>query len=350
MRKSDIIGLILLAFSVGCRLWTPLADFYAAHCYPAISTVLSLAASAVPFSLEEIVVIGFVAAFIAILVRSIRRKAGFLSWLGRTARAAMWLVVWLNLGWACNYFRTPLYDRLGIEKASYDEQAFARFLTDYTEALNEAAGSAAPLDKESLEAGIKDYYSTEVTVFGYTAFHKWQHVKAPLINRLYSAVGVLGFMGPFFCESQLNKELLEEQYPFTMAHELAHLAGVTSEAEANYWAYVYCRQSGSAEIRYSGHLALLPYISASAKANLPAERYDEWKAGIDSKVIEDSVRSSRYWNERRVGIIDKVQHWMMDRFLKSNGVAQGAGDYYGVVKMLMTMDGRTGQSQEFTKF
>lgn len=350
MRKSDIIGLILLAFSVGCRLWTPLADFYAAHCYPAISTVLSLAASAVPFSLEEIVVIGFVAAFIAILVRSIRRKAGFLRWLGRTARAAMWLVVWLNLGWACNYFRTPLYDRLGIEKASYDEQAFARFLTDYTEALNEAAGSAAPLDKESLEAGIKDYYSTEVTAFGYTAFHKWQHVKAPLINRLYSAVGVLGFMGPFFCESQLNKELLEEQYPFTMAHELAHLAGVTSEAEANYWAYVYCRQSGSAEIRYSGHLALLPYISASAKANLPAERYDEWKAGIDSKVIEDSVRSSRYWNEKRVGIIDKVQHWMMDRFLKSNGVAQGAGDYYGVVEMLMTMDGRTGQSQEFTKF
>ena len=350
MRKSDIIGLVLLAFSVGCRLWTPLADFYAAHCYPAISTVLSLAASAVPFSLEEIVVIVFVAAFIAILVRSIRRKAGFLSWLGRTARAAMWLLVWLNLGWTCNYFRTPLYDRLGIEKASYDEQAFARFLTDYTEALNEAAGSAAPPDQESLEAGIKDYYSTEVTAFGYTAFHKWQHVKAPLINRLYSAVGVLGFMGPFFCESQLNKELLEEQYPFTMAHELAHLAGVTSEAEANYWAYVYCRQSGSAEIRYSGHLALLPYISASAKANLPTERYDEWKAGIDSKVIEDSVRSSRYWNERRVGIIDKVQQWMMDRFLKSNGVAQGAGDYYGVVEMLMTMDSRPGQSQGFTKF
>ena len=350
MRKSDIIGLILLAFSVGCRLWTPLADFYAAHCYPVISTVLSLAASTVPFSLEEIVVIGFVAAFIAILVRSIRRKAGFLSWLGRTARAAMWLVVWLNLGWACNYFRTPLYDRLGIEKASYDEQAFARFLTDYTEALNEAACSAAPLDKESLEAGIKDYYSTEVTAFGYTAFHKWQHVKAPLINRLYSAVGVLGFMGPFFCESQLNKELLEEQYPFTMAHELAHLAGVTSEAEANYWAYVYCRQSGSASIRYSGHLALLPYVSASARANLPAERYDEWRAGIDGKVIEDSARSSRYWNERRVGIIDKVQHWMMDRFLKSNGVAQGAGDYYGVVEMLMTMDGRSGQSRGFTKF
>lgn len=345
MRKSDIIGLVLLAFAVGCRLSTPLADFYAAHCYPAISTVLSLAASAVPFSLEEIVVLGFVAAFIAILVRSIRRKAGFFSWLGRTARAAMWLVVWLNLGWACNYFRTPLYERLGIEKASYDEQAFEGFLADYTETLNETAGSAAAPDRKSLEADIKDYYTNEVSASGYTKFHKWQHVKDPLINRIYSAVGVLGFMGPFFCESQLNKELLEEQYPFTMAHELAHLAGVTREAEANYWAFVYCRRSDSPAVRYSGHLALLPYVSASARANLPAERYDEWKAGIDSKVIEDSARSSRYWNERRVGIIDKIQQWMMDRFLKSNGVTQGAGDYYGVVEMLMTMDGRAGQGQ-----
>ena len=30
----------------------------------------------------------------------------------------------------------------------------------------------------------------------------------------------------------------------------------------------------------------------------------------------------------------------MDRFLKSNGVSQGAGDYYGVIEMLMTMDSR----------
>lgn len=340
MRKSDVIGLVLLAFAIGCRFVTPLADFYAAYCYPLISGGLSLFASVVPFSLEEIVVLGFAAAFIIVLVRAIRRKTGFLRWLGKTARIAMWLVVWLNLGWACNYFRTPLYERMGIQKASYDEKTFSRFLDDYTEALNGTAGHLPAWDKNDLEADIKDFYTTQVSDFGYSKFRRWQHAKAPLINPLYSAVGVLGFMGPFFCESQLNKELLDEQYPFTLAHELAHLAGVTSEAEANYWAYVYCRQSGAPEIRYSGHLSLLPYVSASAKANLPEERYAAWRASLASKVLEDYNYSHEYWNERRVGIIDKVQQWMMDRFLKSNGVSQGAGDYYGVVEMLMTMDGR----------
>ena len=340
MRKSDVIGLVLLAFVIGCRFVTPIADFYAAYCYPLISGGLSLLASVIPFSLEEIVVIGFVAAFITVLVRAIRRKTGFLRWLGKTARIAMWLAVWLNLGWACNYFRTPLYERKGIQKASYDEATFSRFLDDYTEALNGTAGHLPAWDKNDLEADIKNFYTAQVSAFGYSKFRRWQHAKAPLINPLYSAVGVLGFMGPFFCESQLNKELLDEQYPFTLAHELAHLAGVTSEAEANYWAYVYCRQSGSPEIRYSGHLSLLPYVSASAKANLPEERYAAWRASLASKVLEDYNYSHEYWNERRVGIIDKVQQWMMDRFLKSNGVSKGAGDYYGVVEMLMTMDGR----------
>ena len=339
MRKSDVIGLVLLAFAIGCRVFTPLADFYAAHCYPLISAALSFCASAVPFSLEEVVVIGFVIAFVAVLVRAVRRKSGFLRWLGKTARIAMWLVVWLNLGWACNYFRTPLYDRLGIEKAPYDEQAFTSFLAAYTEDLNATAGSAQAWDKESLEADIKDFYSNYVSTFGYTGFHRWQHVKTPLLNPLYSAVGVLGFMGPFFCESQLNRELLDEQYPFTLAHELAHLAGVTREAEANYWAYVYCRRSGSAAVRYSGHLDLLSYVAASAKANLSEESYSQWRASLSDKVNEDYAYSHEYWNERRVGIIDRIQQWMMDRFLKSNGVSQGAGDYYGVIEMLMTMEG-----------
>ena len=51
MRKSDFIGLILLAFVFGCRFSTPVADFYAERCYPFISAGLSLLSSVSPFSL-----------------------------------------------------------------------------------------------------------------------------------------------------------------------------------------------------------------------------------------------------------------------------------------------------------
>ena len=338
MRKSDIIGLLLLAFVIGCRFHTPLADFYAERCYPVISAGLSIAASVVPVSLEEIVVIGFALAFLVVLISSICKKKGFFRWLWNTVRVAIWVVVWLYIGWGINYFRTPLYPRMGIERATYEEETFRRFLTDYTEALNETAGESFHMGQEALEADVKEYYSAKVSDFGYTALRPWQHVKEPLLNPLYSAVGVLGFMGPFFCESQVNLDLPDIELPFTLAHELAHLAGVTSEAEANYWAYAYCCQSGNPAIRYSGYLGLLPYAASSAKGFLSEEKYADWISTVSTRALDDYETNRRFWDGKRVDVIDRIQRWMMDRFLKSNGVSEGARDYYGVIGLIMTLD------------
>ena len=338
MRKSDVIGLLLLAFVIGCRFVALVADFYAVRCYPLISAGLSLFASAVPFSLEEIVVLGFIAALVTVLICAIRKKQGFRRWLGKTARVVMWLVVWLNLGWGCNYFRTPLYARLGIQQVSYEEDVFSRFLSGYTEALNGTAELHATWDRDSLEADVKDFYSERMAACGYTGFRQWQHVKKPLLNPLYSAVGVLGFIGPFLCESQLNRELQDIEYPFTMAHELAHLAGVTSEAEANYWAYTYCRQSCNPAVQYSGYQALLPHAAVNAASLLPEEAYEAWVTTLTDKVRQDYAASRQYWLDKRIGIIERVQRWMMDRFLKTNGVSEGAKDYSGVIGMVIILD------------
>lgn len=339
MRKSDIIGLVLLAFVVGCRVYAPLADFYAGRCYPVISVVLSRLASVVPVSLEEVAVTGFAVSFIVILVKAASRREGFFRWLSKTVRVAVWLVIWFYMGWGNNYFRTPLYARLSIEKAAYSYEEFSRFLADYTESLNVAACTSASCDRDALETDVKEYYSSVVSNFGYTELREWQHIKKPLINPLYSSVGVLGFMGPFFCESQLNLELLDVEYPFTMAHELAHLAGVTSEAEANYWAFNFCRHSDNAAVRYSGYLSILPYVMSSARRLLPEDKYSEWISTLEDKAKEDNTASREYWSGKRNRIVGNVQRWMMDRFLKTNGVTDGAADYVGVVGMIITMDG-----------
>ena len=80
MKKKTIIGLILLAFCLACRYHTPVADFYAEHCYPVISMVLSRLASPAPFSLEEIVVLAFVVSIVDILVKAIKHKEGLFKW------------------------------------------------------------------------------------------------------------------------------------------------------------------------------------------------------------------------------------------------------------------------------
>jgi hypothetical protein len=338
MKKSDILGLCLLAFVIGCRFFTPLADFYAGSCYPYISAGLSRCASFVPFSLEEVVVIGFAVAFIAVLVIAIKRKEGFRRWFGKTARIAMWLVVWFYMGWGNNYYRTPLYSRLGIHRTAYDEETFIRFLEDYTKSLNAGADVVVAWDKDELEADVRDYYSTEVAGFGYTALRPWQHVKKPLLNPVYPAVGVLGYMGPFLCEAQLNLDIPDIEYPFHLAHEMAHLAGVTSEAEANYWAYEYCRRSDDMSVRYSGHLALLSYVAGSADYLLSDEESSTWVESLSDAVVKDYSETCHYWEGKRVALFDDIQYWMMDLFLRSNGVGEGAKDYSGVIGILMTMD------------
>ena len=103
-----------------------------------------------------------------------------------------------------------------------------------------------------------------------------------LFNELYSSVGVLGFIGPFFCETQINAELLPTQVPFVYAHEYSHLLGVSNEDEANFWAYTVCVNSDVPEIRYSGYFSLLPYVLSNADRVLSGEDYRDFIAGTAS--------------------------------------------------------------------
>ena len=242
------------------------------------------------------------------------------------------------MGWGNNYFRTGLYQRCGIQMVSYEHEAFTSFLEDYTVGLNSAAAAVGEYDRGVLEEEIKAFYSERATSFGYTELHRWQHVKKPLLNFLFSAVTVRGFMGPFFCEAQVNRSVPEIEYPYTLAHEMGHLAGVTSEAEANYWAFVFCRESGNDAVRYSGYLSILPYVLLNARNLLPEEEFDAWADGVCQKARDDFNASREYWKGKKIPWIESIQRKIYGVFLRSNGISEGLKDYSGVVEMIITMD------------
>lgn len=338
MKKGTAIGLLLLVFCISCRLWTGVADFYAVHLYPTISSVLSWLGARLPFSLEEIVVLAFIVTFVDILVKAIRHKEGFFRWLGKTATVAMWLYVWCYMGWGNNYCRTELYARNGIERIHYDKEAFTDFLEHFSDELNLAAQEAVGYDDKALQEEVREYYSSKVTTYGYAPLHRWQSIKKPLFNPLFSAVAVQGYMGPFFCESHVNRELLPHEYPYVVAHEMGHLAGVTSEAEASFWGYACCRDSGNAAVRYSGYLAVLPYVLSNAAELLPEDEFKAWTETICGRAKKDYTESRTFWKGKKVLWIEKMQNGLYNLYLKSNGVSEGVNDYFGVVSMIMTMD------------
>ena len=296
---------LLLAFIVVCRLCPQAGEWYARHIYPHTASILSRTASLVPFSLEETValVIGICLLGYPILAR--RGGQGWKRILRREAEIILWVYVWFYWGWD-------------------------------TDSLNTNYCDVASIDTQAVQQDIRTLYATVPAGYGLDAPESYHCPKNLWFNTLYSRVGVLGYAGPFFVEMQLNEELLPSQYPFTYAHELAHLLGVSSEAEANYWAYRICTQSGRPEVRYSGYMGLLSYVIINARAVMEPETYREWTLTLRDEVVRELGNRDTYWSEKYSHALGSIQDWVYDLFLKGNQITSGKKNYAEVIQMILS--------------
>ena len=136
----------------------------------------------------------------------------------------------------------------------------------------------------------------------------------------------------------MNPDLLPVQYPSTYAHELAHVLGVSNEAEANFYAYRICTASSNPEIRYSGYFSLLGHVLVNAKRVLSTEEFETWKAEIRPEVRAMYNDEAAYWNARYSPLIGKIQDKVYDLYLKWNGIPTGKESYSEVVSLVISME------------
>ena len=212
------------------------------------------------------------------------------------------------------------------------------FFVSYTDSLNQSYTAEVKTDPERMQQEIKEIYRQVPSMYGLALPQDYQHPKQVWFNPLYSGVGVLGYMGPFFAESQLNEELLPVQLPFTYAHELSHLLGVSNEAEANYWAYRVCRSSKRPAVRYSAYFGLLPYVLVNASSVLTEEEFREWIKTIRPEVVKDYEYKRMYWNERYSTLLGEVQNKIYNLFLKGNNIPSGRKNYAEVIGILLSLE------------
>ena len=330
--------IVCLLYILGCR-WIPAwGEGYAVYLYPSVSAGLSAIASFFTFSLEEILVVTVVAWLVSypLYGRLVKQESGR-TIIRREAEVLLVVYCWFYLGWGNNYYRLDFFLRSRIQRVEYDELQFRQFLTMYVDSLNAYYTFSADFDKDSLENEAKALYAQVPSRFGLGIPRNWQRPKRVLFNSLYSGVGVLGYMGPFFAESQLNAELLPVQYPFTYIHEYAHLLGISNEAEANFWAYQLCIRSASPAVRYSGYFGLLPYVAVNAASVLSESDYRDFLATIRPEVLGQWEEKSKYWGERYSPLVGAVQRKMYDWFLKGNKISEGHKNYAQVVEMVLAL-------------
>lgn len=99
IRHRHIILILLLAFVLAARFSVRTGEWYSTVIYPLVSGFLSYSVSWIPFSLEEIVVVGAVLLLTAIIIYGIRKREGFFKMLFPAIEFLLWIYVWFYIGW-----------------------------------------------------------------------------------------------------------------------------------------------------------------------------------------------------------------------------------------------------------
>lgn len=340
LRIRYMILCVLLLITWATQFIPGWGEAYARSVYPAISYCLSFFSGLIPFAIGDLFIfLSIVGVIVYPIYARCYRKKKWKRILLNDSEYLLWIYAWFYLAWGLNYSQKDFYGRTEISYAAYTPENFQKFVGNYMDSLNASYVKVTSINESLVcRESVKGYDQISNTLGVHRPPHQSPHVKTMLFTPLISMVGVTGSMGPFFCEFTLNGDLLPPQYPATYAHELAHLLGITSEAEANFYAYQVCTRSQARGIRFSGYFSVLSHVLANARRLMSEEEYTQIFNQIRPEIIELAKANQEYWMEKYSPLIGDVQDWIYDLYLKGNRIESGRKNYSEVVGLLISYD------------
>ncbi|MCR5521481.1 MAG: DUF3810 domain-containing protein [Lachnospiraceae bacterium] len=360
---------------------------WARGAYRAFRFVVASITGLLTFSLAEIIVILILPALVFFLVRAIIRavrahkeKKAFLT-LMRTLRNFLMAVgfIWLvfTVGAGINYSRDGIGTALGLEvgennvadlkevciqlasKASaarteledmrigtwFEESGYGTEykkvpLEDYEDTIRTVPFESMYTNRERAEAAREAMkkLSDDVDVL-WGAFPPPKSVAASQVMSMFDISGVFF---PWTIEANVNVDTPDHTKGFVACHELSHVAGFMREDEANFIAYLACRQSGDAELKYSGYI--FTFVMAYNKLyEFSKEACSEVSTLISPGMRADMIRNSEYWDRFREGVLYEAGSNMNNTYLKINGQKDGTGSYGRMLDLVMALYRKDGE-------
>ncbi|MDA3890525.1 MAG: DUF3810 domain-containing protein [Salinivirgaceae bacterium] len=304
---------------------------YSQLAYPIISIILSNLSNLFPFSLNDLgytlLVVLFISIIVLLLIKKIKlKKAMFL--VLKTIGVFYIFFYWL---WGFNYFRAPVYERMQIENKVVNDSILEVAYNFVVKKAAETYCVDSLFDKKLIDLEIENSYKklAETLVVNYP--NGKRKPKKMVFSRFNAGAGISGYFGPFSNEIHMNGLLMPMQYPAVLAHEKAHQFGITSEAEASFYAWLVCSQTQSHAIQYSANLFVLRYFLRQVDNEEQMERFI---ALLPMEVANDLITIKNYWKDLRNPLIDEAQSKLYDMYLKGNNISDGVKNYGGVVKLV----------------
>ncbi|MFO0982527.1 MAG: DUF3810 family protein [Planctomycetota bacterium] len=251
---------------------------------------------------------------------------------GGTAATVSALLYLAFIGsWGLLYLREPLERRLAWPTAPASDREVLELERELAQQAQAACTSIDHAVARALEATIAGAVEAVTADLDRRRVLLPRRVKAVWPARLLAITGTTGITSPWLHEAQIDPALLPLEAPFVMAHELAHVAGYASEAEANLIGYLACWRTGAPAAQYSALLALLPSAVASVPDDLKATAVRE----LDPRVRDDLHRIAARARQDQSALLAAASRTLYDAYLKQQGVPEGVHDYARVITLLL---------------
>ncbi len=178
-------------------------------------------------------------------------------------------------------------------------KSFSNFVDNYIDKLNASYIDVTSIDEPLIcRESVHGYNQISDTL----GIHRPPHYLSAREDNAFHSTDFHGGRhrkhGTFLLRIHLNGDLLPSQYPATYAHELAHLLGITSEAEANFYAYQVCTRSQVKGIRFCGYLFRTAHVLGNARRLMTEEEYAKLFNGYVLKLLNWPRRISEYWMKK----------------------------------------------------
>ena len=304
--------------------------FYSRGAYPLLQNGLTWISSLAPFALLDVTLIGLAAGWLVFVVR--RWRTGPIRRAAADAAVSLVLIVSILIlvfmvVWGLNYRRVPLEARLDYSAARVTRdatQSFAALALDRVNALEPSKQTTAA----SHDALVRAFAETERRL-GATRTARTAEPKTSLFSWYLRMAGIDGMVDPWFLEILVNPDVLEIEYPFTLTHEWAHLAGYADESEANFVAWLTCVAADS-RAQYSAWLEAYQYARAAIARDARRE--------LDRRLAPDVVADLRAIAERLGSADPAVSGFarnVYDSYLRTQGVDEGIASYGAVLRLMV---------------
>lgn len=241
--------------------------------------------------------------------------------------------------WGMNYYRPSISQLLHWPNTESEGLSLQTELRTITK-LAEFERNKISIDTQALTINI-DWKTLEDTIrnLQVSLLNSWQQATPGRvrIRALYPkgsllCISTAGVYIPYVCEGHVDPGIHILQWPFTLAHEMAHGYGWTDEGECNFLGMLTCMKSSDPIIRYSALLTYWRYLYYDIKEKDETETktiFDQLPIGIMA-----DLKAIRKNNDSYPEFMTGVRDVMYDAYLKLHGMPSGMNSYSDLVILM----------------